>query len=637
MSQERVEQHNANNRIESMTLAQIEQQRERHRVYNLTCEQLQRKRESNLRQSNYFKKVEQEWYDERPCPYCFYVALKSQRINWNQKYPSPCCHNGLYLDPNSGFPQLNVLPPVLKELCLTRGDHFGKFSAKYNKILCIGSTGVENSHNGGFEQIAGDHAVKMNGRSYHFLSKDIAKVKGGINYFTFDGIDNATAHLSELNGPELALATTRSTSKQSDKLESFILKKIFNELKDINEFVQELSMIGGHLKRRGEEAQMGNGFSTAAEQILDLEVSLNSNSNFVDVGCIMSDDSDGPIQYKYQLTVKGKKESSQIPSYSDTVEPLCYTLLFPFGEKGWYKNLERDKGISFFNYMRSRFKMPERTYDTNSDPLLKDDRDMDSVPYENKLLRQYTTHSKKLLATNRFQLCHRLSQYYLVEGLSRNIDFKIKWQKYNRQYMFGTQAQHAQEAETEHHHNDNGGDGGVVADDVREEQEEQGDVIEDNNDHGEAEEGHNSNSGGERSSGTKKANVTYLSPSLHGSPRHLTDLARNALTIVEELGSPDFFITGTTNPLWPEIQDRLFTSQNAFDRPDIVVEVFHARLEALIHNIRRGKYFGGRETRYDLRVIEYQHRGLPHFHMVVKLKDLPDRQFSQDIVEMIDE
>jgi len=117
--------------------------------------------------------VEQEWYDERPCPYCFYVALKSQRINWNQKYPSPCCHNGLYLDPNSGFPQLNVLPPVLKELCLTRGDHFGKFSAKYNKILCIGSTGVENSHNGGFEQIAGDHAVKMNGRSYHFLSKDI--------------------------------------------------------------------------------------------------------------------------------------------------------------------------------------------------------------------------------------------------------------------------------------------------------------------------------------------------------------------------------------------------------------------------------------------------------------------------------
>ena len=165
-----------------------------------------------------------------------------------------------------------------------------------------------------------------------------------------------------------------------------------------------------------------------------------------------------------------------------------------------------------------------------------------------------------------------------------------------------------------------------------------------NNDHnGQAEEeqqqnnSSNGNNGETTGTTTKKVNATYLSPKFHGSPRHLNDLAKNALTIVEELGSPDFFITGTTNPLWPEIQDRLFAGQSAFDRPDIVVEVFHARLEALIHNIRHGKYFGGRETRYDLRVIEYQHRGLPHFHMVVKMKDMPDRQFSQDIVDMIDE
>jgi hypothetical protein len=526
----------------------------------------------------------------------------------------------------------------LKELCLTKGEHFGKLSAKYNKILCIGSTGIENTHNGGYEQIAGDHSVKMNGRSYHFLSKDIAKVKGGINYFTFDGVDNATAHLLELNGPETA-------SNRHEKMELIFLKLIFNELKEINEFVQELQMIGNHLQLRTEQAQMGIGFLSVAEQKLDLQVSLNSNSNFLDVGCIVSDDCDGPIQYKYTLTVKGKKESTHIPSYSDTVEPLCYTLLFPFGEKGWYQNLERDRGISFFNYMRSRFKMPERTYDSNSDPELRDDRDIDSIPYQQGLLRQYTSKSNKLLATNRFQLCHRLSQYYVVEALSRSIDFKIKWQKKNKQYIFGKQAQYPDNEEevTEGRHDDH--DGGVVADDVCQEPEEDNVMFDgNNNDHnGQAEEeqqqnnSSNGNNGETTGTTTKKVNATYLSPKFHGSPRHLNDLAKNALTIVEELGSPDFFITGTTNPFWPEIQDRLFAGQSAFDRPDIVVEVFHARLEALIHNIRHGKYFGGRETRYDLRVIEYQHRGLPHFHMVVKMKDMPDRQFSQDIVDMIDE
>ena len=96
------------------------------------------------------------------------------------------------------------------------------------------------------------------------------------------------------------------------------------------------------------------------------------------------------------------------------------------------------------------------------------------------------------------------------------------------------------------------------------------------------------------------------------------------------------FITGTTNPLWPEIQERLFPGQTAYDRPDVVTEVFHARLEAFLHNLRNGKYFGGRKTAYDIRVIEYQHRGLPHFHLVCKLEDMPDRDTPPDVITWID-
>ena len=131
---------------------------------------------------------------------------------------------------------------------------------------------------------------------------------------------------------------------------------------------------------------------------------------------------------------------------------------------------------------------------------------------------------------------------------------------------------------------------------------------------------------------------TFLAGSFNGSPRHLKGLAHDALTIVTEYGNPDVIITGTTNPLWPEIQERLFAGQTAFDRPDIVVEVFHGRLEAFMHNLRSGKYFGNKRCVYDIRVIEYQHRGLPHFHLVCKLKDIPDRKGPrEDVIAWIDE
>jgi len=41
-------------------------------------------------------------------------------------------------------------------------------------------------------------------------------------------------------------------------------------------------------------------------------------------------------------------------------------------------------------------------------------------------------------------------------------------------------------------------------------------------------------------------------------------------------------------------------------------------------NIRNGKYFDGREIIYTFHVIEYQYRGLPHAHLVVRLDDAHD-------------
>jgi hypothetical protein len=136
---------------------------------------------------------------------------------------------------------LRPLPPVLRDLCLERTEYFNHKSSQFNKILCIASTGVENNKPadgagarvGGFERINGPHAIKLHGRTYHFLGK--SGRANGINHFTFDGLDGALTHNSSVFGES---ATDRR-----------FLGDIFNELQIYNPFVAELEMIGCSLKQ----------------------------------------------------------------------------------------------------------------------------------------------------------------------------------------------------------------------------------------------------------------------------------------------------------------------------------------------------------------------------------------------------
>jgi hypothetical protein len=55
-----------------------------------------------------------------------------------------------------------------------------------------------------------------------------------------------------------------------------------------------------------------------------------------------------------------------------------------------------------------------------------------------------------------------------------------------------------------------------------------------------------------------------------------------------------------------------------------VFKVFKAKLDIFLQNLKSGKYFGNRRMVYILRFIEYQHRGMPHVHIVIKLSDMPN-------------
>ena len=79
---------------------------------------------------------------------------------------------------------------------------------------------------------------------------------------------------------------------------------------------------------------------------------------------------------------------------------------------------------------------------------------------------------------------------------------------------------------------------------------------------------------------------------MHGSRRHLRKCAVNGLQIVSEYGIPTIFLTVTCNANWPELIAALSPGQTAFDNPAISTLVFKKRLEALLYNIRHGKYFG---------------------------------------------
>lgn len=108
--------------------------------------------------------------------------------------------------------------------------------------------------------------------------------------------------------------------------------------------------------------------------------------------------------------------------------------------------------------------------------------------------------------------------------------------------------------------------------------------------------------------------LVVLPSSFAGSPRQMQGLYQDAMAIVRYFGKPDLFITMTCNPKWPEIQQNLFESQIASDRPDLVTRVFDLKLQALQDDIRKHKIFGSVSA--CIYVMEYQKRGLPHAHML---------------------
>jgi hypothetical protein len=525
-----------------------------------------------------------------------------------------CCSFGRYLSAESCYPKLLPLPNEIRNIAINRIRHFNKNCAYYNNILSIACIGVDNGRGGGFEKINGESCVKLNGRTY--ISMPYSSRKGsGIHYFTFDALLDLENSVNIFNN--------NMENKFSDShINKYYMSKIFGELKNINPFAEELKLIGNEIKSNEHIFAMNN-------EVINLRSRINTKTHHFEIGAILSDNSTGNINFKYKL----KNNTFYISSCSEKVESLCFPILFPYGENGFSTKIQKEVGC--MTYMCSRWLMAEiidesklsnqhqciEVTDENEEFLIKSyfpEANNNETINDNKIFVKVLNNSKKVLCilnnskkkflpVSRFQIMTRVAQYHMVDLYSRSQDYKLNWHKNNQKLIFGKD-QNLIFGQVEY-------DSKYLN---KLKQDTTKPLLKDRNVH-------------------SNSDPSFLAASYTGGPRHLKNCAISALTVVSDSGGPTLFITVTVNPYWPEILEMLLPGQTAYDRPDIVVRVFFRKLKKLLNKIRRGDYFDGMLVEYMMRVIEYQHRGFPHAHIVVKLRGAPDKFSSKtDICQFID-
>ena len=120
---------------------------------------------------------------------------------------------------------------------------------------------------------------------------------------------------------------------------------------------------------------------------------------------------------------------------------------------------------------------------------------------------------------------------------------------------------------------------------------------------------------GETTSGETIGRRIILPSSYTGGERYYRRRFQDALAIVRKFGKPDFFITFTCNPEWPEILSELKQNQKPNDRPDICVRVFKQKLDKLMKALTSQRLLG--EVIAHVHVVEFQKRGTITYDVVL--------------------
>ncbi|XP_039776587.1 uncharacterized protein LOC120644102 [Panicum virgatum] len=118
-------------------------------------------------------------------------------------------------------------------------------------------------------------------------------------------------------------------------------------------------------------------------------------------------------------------------------------------------------------------------------------------------------------------------------------------------------------------------------------------------------------------SGSSASQRIILPASFTGSPRYLYQKYHDCIGICRKYGCPDLFVTFTSNAAWPEIVEALPPGLHPSDRLEIVDWVFKMKLNILMDDIKKKKFFG--PINAVVYIIEFKKHGLPHAHIIIWL------------------
>jgi hypothetical protein len=188
-------------------------------------------------------------------------------------------------------------------------------------------------------------------------------LSGGISYFTFDG--SAALALADH-----ARQMNNLGQQPKERIKPVFLSAIYHELQGVNKYAFQLSQHGDRFRQFlshlpppivvGSDSDDDYSVDEAAPAVQFAQSMSVPSSQFQvcnsycvifllyvklyfppQVAGITNENNNTNLSIKYRLD---GKNSSTIPGTSHLIEPLCYPLLFPFGERGWGRDIRKDIG-----------------------------------------------------------------------------------------------------------------------------------------------------------------------------------------------------------------------------------------------------------------------------------------------------
>ncbi|XP_031116667.1 uncharacterized protein LOC116020327 [Ipomoea triloba] len=318
-------------------------------------------------------------------------------------------------------------------------------------------------------------------------------------------------------------------------------------------------------------------FSILLNSSPSLDQRLYNSPTASQVAAVWIEDYDGVEDNRNIRVYAHCGRSQNIQYYYGCYDPLQYPLLFPFGDVGWHEGIQRalqSRNLQPLGYVNSLSINANTQLSVDDliraeEAVFREGRKRSSIS-----CREYYAYKFQVRASDNSLLLHtgRLFQQFIVDIYikveTQRLDYFRKKQQLFRSENFQGLV-------------DSVGTGAVFGNEV-----------------------------GRR---------VILPSSFIGGPRDMRGRYMDAMSLVQNFGKPDMFLTMTCNPNWPEIKGLLQYNDDAQNRPDLIARVFHAKMQELKNDITKKQFFG--EIAAYTYVIEFQKRGLPHAHFLIILKD----------------